>query len=407
MPASSVPTGAGGVGLQVGFRGGHVILKADSTADLPGLPSPAVRALIRRWQDVILTVLLTAAAVAQLAVQDHRPVWRWLPPALLTTLPLLLRRRRPLRALLLGAAGGGLLAQPPALGSYAGYLVMIYSVGRYTERWRAVALTVMVCFSIALQVAVPTAGPPLPRQTLGPLIAVALFIAGTAIRSRRHELELMAAGRQQALDAALNEERSRIARELHDVVAHAVSLMTIQAGAARRQLNKDPGAAEAALKTVEASGRDALAELRRMLSVLAAQEVPAELTPQPGLDQLPQLVERVGQTGQPVELTYEGRPRPLSPGVELAAYRIAQEALTNAVRHARGAATHVLVGYGEHDLILEITTQATEGTDPAPGAGRGLVGMRERAEMYGGRLAAARRPDGSFEVNAHLPVDGQ
>ncbi|MGO9789899.1 MAG: sensor histidine kinase [Solirubrobacteraceae bacterium] len=206
---------------------------------------------------------------------------------------------------------------------------------------------------------------------------------------------------------AADEERSRMARELHDVVAHCMSVMVVQTSGARRVAASNLDAAREALKVVESAGREALVELRRIVGVLYRDDdEPAGGSP--GLAQLGMLVDRARAAGLPVELSVEGRQRSGSPGLDLVAYRIVQESLTNAIKHAGPTDARVHVVFGARDLVLEITDN---GQGPArrrhdDGAGHGLIGMTERVRLYGGDLHAGPRPDGGFEVRARIPLDG-
>jgi signal transduction histidine kinase len=208
---------------------------------------------------------------------------------------------------------------------------------------------------------------------------------------------------------AVASERARIARELHDVVAHHVSMMVVQAEAGPLAVERDPARAAGAFEAIAATGRQALVEMRRLLGVLRGDGQAPSLAPQPGLDQVPSLVEQVGRAGLEVELVVEGEKAPLPAGVELSAYRIVQEALTNAVRHAGPGRARVLVRYGERDLELTVRDEGGGGgAAPAGGppsrSGQGLVGMRERVSLFGGELHAGPGPDGGFTVAARLPL---
>jgi signal transduction histidine kinase len=205
-----------------------------------------------------------------------------------------------------------------------------------------------------------------------------------------------------------------MARELHDVVAHSVSVMVVQAGAARQVVNASPEKAGEALLAVESVGREALTELRNLLGLLSdhsADPVEApDLAPQPGMDELASLIQRVGEAGLPVELRVVGRPRPLPAGVDLAAYRIVQEALTNALKYSGLARTEVVLDYRDSELKVEVLDEgAGERPRSAVGAvgartGRGLAGMRERVALYGGRLEAGPRLERGYAVRAWLPL---
>ena len=212
--------------------------------------------------------------------------------------------------------------------------------------------------------------------------------------------------RNDAADVAATEERARIARELHDVVAHSVSVMVVQASGVRRLLHDDQVREREALMSVEQIGRQALSEMRRMLDVMRAGEdqAAAALAPQPGLEHLDRLIEMAEEAGMPVTLHVEGARATLSPGVDLSAYRIVQEGLTNALKHAKGAHAEVTVRYEGDVVLLEI---ADDGPGVANGQamGHGLVGMRERVAVYGGTLEAGPRPGGGFALRARLPVE--
>jgi signal transduction histidine kinase len=197
---------------------------------------------------------------------------------------------------------------------------------------------------------------------------------------------------------AVEDERNRITRELHDVLAHSVSVMTVQASAVRRLLTPEQQREREALMTVEETGRQALSEMRRLLGIMRTEEEVPALAPQPGLGTLPALVEQVRQSGLPVELTVEGEPVKLPAGVDLSAYRIVQEALTNA--HA-----WVAVRYVGDDVEIEVANDGRSMSDN-DGAGHGLVGMRERAALCGGELHSGPRPGGGFKISARLPVAG-
>ena len=205
---------------------------------------------------------------------------------------------------------------------------------------------------------------------------------------------------------ATAEERRHVARELHDIVAHAVSVMVIQAGAARQVLRSSPEQAEEAILAVEATGRDAMAELRRFLGALSADDEAAGLAPQPGIDQLGGLVERVREAGLPATLEVDGDPRPVSQSVDVTTFRIVQEALTNALRYAQRAATLVRLTWESVELRVEILDDGPGMSNPEGSTGRGLAGMRERASLVGGRVEAGPRVGGGFAVRAWLPLEG-
>jgi signal transduction histidine kinase len=236
--------------------------------------------------------------------------------------------------------------------------------------------------------------------------------AGTIVRGRQElaaalQARTLELERERELNArlAVAAERARIARELHDVVAHDLSIMVVQAGAERRALAGARPETADVLATIEATGRTAMAEMRRMLGVLRRSADDVALAPQPTLRRLDELVTQVREAGLPVELRVEGQARPLAPGVDLSAYRIVQEALTNALKHAGPAHACVVVRYGDEALDVEVTDDGAGGA-AAPAGGHGLIGMRERVAILGGRLDAGRRPGGGYAVRATLPLAG-
>ncbi|GII22483.1 sensor histidine kinase [Planosporangium mesophilum] len=261
----------------------------------------------------------------------------------------------------------------------------------------------------------------LPPMQLAPpyfivFATMAVLLCVTAGRTVHHRRAYVAALTERARDAERNQqaltaqavadERRRIARELHDMVAHHVSVMGVLATGSRRALHRDPAAADEALATIEETGRTALREMRRLLDVLRTDQEPAgELAPQPGMAHLAGLVEQVSEAGLPVTLTMTGDARTLDPGVALTIYRIVQEALTNALKHAGSATAEVRLDVGTYWLTLEI---CDTGRGPRPGGervGHGLLGMRERVTLYGGTLRTGPRPGGGFRVSARIPVD--
>lgn len=278
-------------------------------------------------------------------------------------------------------------------------------------------------------------------ETNGLVVALALACAAVLVltvalwRTRRRWREavgergwLLERERERASRAAVAAERDRIARELHDIVSHNVSLMVVQASAAREVLGTMPDEAAAALRAVEDAGRGAMTDLRHLLGLLAPSPSGADddvdegprndtdsavdLTPQPGLDRLGQLVDRVSFAGLPVEVRISGEPRPLPQGIAVTAYRIVQEALTNALRHGDGGTAEVTVRYADHALRVEVLSTGPSvltGDAPPPmarqGTGRGLLGLRERVAVYGGDLDARRRLGGGYRVRARIPMD--
>jgi signal transduction histidine kinase len=246
--------------------------------------------------------------------------------------------------------------------------------------------------------------------TLVPFTAV--VVAGHVLQrreKRHHELAARAshleAAREEQIAVALADERARIARELHDIVAHCVSVMVVQAGASEDLLDRSPERARESLHAVQETGRQAIAELGRMLGLLR-DDGPArvDLTPQPGMAQLPDLAERMSALGLPAQVAISGEPRPLPPGVELTAYRVVQEALTNTLKHGGvNVKACVDVCYLPRSLDIEISDDGRAAT--STGTGHGLIGMTERTAIYGGSIFAGARPEGGFMVRVSLPLD--
>jgi signal transduction histidine kinase len=319
--------------------------------------------------------------------------------------PLVWRRRVPLGSLFVTAiatAAFPLLGYPEGLTAFA-LMVAGYTAAAHRERAPVFAVALPIALSATLAIMLVSSGTRGRLESLALLIIlVALpFLFGRITYNRRrrirHDLE-------RATRDAVDEERGRIARELHDVVAHAMGVMVVQAGAARVVIDRDPASAADSLQRIEDTGRTGLAEMRRLVGILEADDQ-ADLEPQPGLDQLDQLLERMRESGLPVEARVEGTPRHLPPGVDLTAYRVVQEALTNALKHGAGAHARVLLRYGDDALGLEI---ADDGRGPPPDgtqtAGHGLIGMRERVALFGGSLEAGERGGGGFVVRAKIPL---
>jgi signal transduction histidine kinase len=366
----------------------------------------------QRWRDPLLAAVLLGWM--ELANLGQPP-----SPALpLLAVPLAWRRRWP-TAVAGAAALGTVLAVATPLNASAALpvvlavLVAAFSVAAY-GRWPWVGLVVL---SVPL---VPIADAqfelPLPLWTQPFAIVGAAWLAGALVRRRAdaaqawRERALRIEGEQEAARAAaLAEERARIARDLHDIVSHRVGLMVIQGGAARTVLRTQPEVAVAQLQALEAGGREALAELRGLLGLLAPtmpgepHEEPAD--PAPRLERLDQLVAQTRAAGLPVRLEITGEPRPLPDRVELAAYRIVQEALTNSLRHSARTGSAVTVHYGPDELALAVLDDGPPPPRAESAAGRGLVGMRERAALCGGSMTAGAAPGDGFAVRVRLPLD--
>ena len=336
------------------------------------------------------------------------------------TLPLAWRRRHPLAVSLvtgLATAGYGLAPYPDlAMPVPVGGLVGMYSVAAWGSRRAALVAGGVAAAVVAVVMSLPRTDADLVDAAFASLGLAGAWVLGDRARVQRAlaaELSDRAVRLEREREGearrAVASERARIARELHDVVAHHVSMMVVQAEAGPLAVERDPARAAGAFEAIAATGRQALVEMRRLLGVLRGDGQAPSLAPQPGLDQVPSLVEQVGRAGLEVELVVEGEKAPLPAGVELSAYRIVQEALTNAVRHAGPGRARVLVRYGERDLELTVRDEGGGGgAAPAGGpptrSGQGLVGMRERVSLFGGELHAGPGPDGGFTVAARLPL---
>jgi signal transduction histidine kinase len=317
------------------------------------------------------------------------------------------RRRAPVAVLVLEVAGVIALPNRLELPQGAALLIAAYSAVFYSERRLIVAALLVAASASALAfggtVQIPSG--------LVPLVLVApVWLGGTAMRRREQRAEASAerADRlERERETAMRAERARIARELHDVVTHSVTVMVLQTGAARQIMGRDEGRARDMLESVEASGRSALDELRRFLDVLSDQDADVPLSPQPGVTEIASLIDQVRQAGMDVELRVEGQPREVSGGLAIAAFRIVQEALTNVLKHAGGAPSRVVLRWADGAIELEILDDGSPdgaGRHDAP-AGRGIVGMRERAAMYGGTLVAHPALDRGYVVRARIPLN--
>jgi signal transduction histidine kinase len=297
---------------------------------------------------------------------------------------------------------------------YAGLVpagIAAYTVARHSTRRDLLAGIALTAAGELLLVATTTEFRNVDEILFDAIVWPSIWLAGRAIRlgeKRARELgrraeRLERDGEAQARAAVLD-ERARIARELHDVVAHGMSLMVVQAGAARSLLNgnADPRVHDH-LRSLEASGRQSLSEMRRLLTVLRDDEELA-LEPLPGMEQLDALVSATREAGVEVKVQIDGEPEPLAPGIDLTAYRIVQEALTNTIKHAGGARAEVTVRYRGDVLELEIVDDGVAGPVPVNGSGHGLIGMRERAALYGGDVQAGRREGRGYAVRVRLPI---
>jgi signal transduction histidine kinase len=332
------------------------------------------------------------------------------------TLPLAWRRRRPsvtivvvgLVELVVSALGfpGAILA--------LSCLVAVYSVGAHAPRRSAAYGLAVTPFMIGAAMWFDREHVRPPDVIWNLAIFLTAWVLGDNLQARRARAQALEERavrlereRDEAAGRAVEAERSRIARELHDVVAHSMSVMVVTAGAARRIVDRDPDAARDAMVSIEQTGRQALDEMRRLLGVLRRDgDESLARAPQPSVRHLDALVHQVVDAGLPVALEIEGEPRPLAAGLDLSAYRIVQEALTNTLKHAGPATARVRLCYGDRDLELQVTDDGRGGAaDRTNGPrGHGLIGMRERVALYGGELTVGPRRGGGYEVRATLPL---
>ena len=378
-----------------------------------------------RWGDWLLALALTVSVEVELWANSASLVVTGgrIPLAFLVAIPtgsLAWRRKAPIAALaaMTGAIAviGFLISHPNGLPVelFIAPIVGFYSVGANCEERVGLIASgsaiAVVAFARLLQNAVEGHAHARPGAWL---VFAAAWLVGHDLRRRRRQVvglrdhaAMLEREREEKARAAVAEERGRIARELHDVVAHSVSVMVVQAQAGPRLIDR-PRDATAAFQSIEASGREALVELRRLLGVLRTADEQLAIGPQPGLGSLDSLVEQVREAGLPVELRIEGDRVQLPPGVDLSAYRIVQEALTNTLKHAGSAEAVVSIRYRASLLELEIKDNGAGGPASVNGSGQGLIGMRERVALYGGELKAGRRDDTpGYAVRARLPLGG-
>ena len=349
--------------------------------------------------------------------EPHTPLWFSVPAIALVVLPLLGRRRFPFAApasvWLLAAAISfvdGRVVPFAAIATVAG-IAAASLLGNLRDAVQARLGLAIVLSGAAIVVYND------PDHDAGDLIFIPLlfaigWLAGFAMRERAEQAEaaeVRAAHaereREAAARIAVAEERARIARELHDIVAHAVSVMVLQVGAVRHKLGDTPPENREALESVEQTGRTALAEMRRLLGAMRRDGDDLALAPQPGLANLGAVLEQVGRAGLPVRLHLEGEPYPLPHALDVSAYRIVQEGLTNALKHARASQADVTVRYRQDELYIEVRDNG-DGALPDDGHGHGLVGVRERVKIYGGEMTADTASDGGFVLSTRLPLRG-
>jgi signal transduction histidine kinase len=367
---------------------------------------------------VAIEIILVATGPPELRTAEWPATVGW---SALSAVPIVLRRTAPRVAVGLAAAGFAItiLAHHQAVTLVLSYVAVSYTAAaRFTLRGAVAAMTVLWLPVLVVNLVTP---PDLNLTGLSPaymtltnlLVALVCFFVGRTVHTRRaytralEERATTAEINQRALaDQAVADERRRIARELHDVVAHHVSVMGVLATGARRLLRRDPDTTDEALGTIEETSRTTLREMRRLLDVLRTDAEPtADLAPQPGLAGIEALVEQVREAGLPVSLRVDGQPTRLDPGVALTIYRIVQEALTNALKHAGPATAEVRLRFGVHALSVEVADTGRGPRLNGAALGHGLVGMRERVALYGGTLRTGSRTGGGYRVYAKIPAD--
>jgi signal transduction histidine kinase len=366
---------------------------------------------VPRRIDVIPAAALCALGVFSILAgfTDEGPRALTVPVAVIVTVAVAFRRRWPLAVSVVVMSAWGVQSiaahVPSALWELVVVMLVAYGPGAYAEGRRAIAGLLVNFAGITLI----TALDPAPDVSFfTPVVfAAGPWVAGRLVRrhwAQARELDALNAElerrRADDLAAATERERARIARELHDVVAHSISVMVVQAGAAEQVVRADPEQTAAALASIRRTGKGALAEMRRMLGVLRAGE--PGLAPQPGIDDLSALVDQMRSAGLDAHVRFEGDRAALDPGRELAAYRVVQEALTNTLKHAGAARADVTVRFGPGHVELEV---ADNGSAVHNGSGgHGLIGMRERMALYGGSVDAGPRDCGGWTVSARIPA---
>jgi signal transduction histidine kinase len=373
------------------------------------------------WWELLIAAMLVAGIV-QLIVEHDSPgaptstLWFQIPALCLLALPLFTRRRFPFAApasyWILAAAltfEDGLLVVFPDSFQVIGLGSALLLGNLRDRRKAAVGLALVVGSMIIVLYNIPGSWT-VSAYVFVTLRFAAAWVAGFALRAREEQAEaaevraVQAEGeRETAARIAVAEERARIARELHDVVAHAVSVMVLQVGAVRHKLPDSLAADRDALRSVERAGRTALAEMRRLLGAMRREGDEVEFVPQPGLDGLDALLADVGRSGLPARLHVDGDPYPLPRGIDLSAYRIVQEGLTNALKHARASDADVTLRYRPDEIEIEVRDNG-EGGATNDGLGHGLVGVRERVKIYGGQMSAGSAREGGFVLNTRLPI---
>jgi signal transduction histidine kinase len=397
---------------------GRLALASDGATDVAGYIQPVhVRRLVTEYGDYLLAGVIGAVFIGEETLSQeitkHRP-WAVLV-ALAFAAALAARRRLPAVLLLAGAAVIGLnhtvLHGVGEGGAFLfGFIIGIYSAGRYARGPVFWVCAVMVLGAIPLAAFDPHQPPGFGDFAFFTIYFTGPFVTGRLVRHRtereRHwenQAAAAQADREEQARAAVIAERARIARELHDVVSHAISVVVLQARGGRRVLDATPADAREAFDVIEHAGEQALIEMRRLLTMLRQTDEDPTLTPQPGLRLIDELAAQLTSTGLPVDVCVEGQPVEVPPGIDVSAYRIIQEALTNTLKHAGPAHARVVVRYRPDELELEVVDDGS-GNGTGGGSGQGLAGIRERVGIYGGELHAGRRPEGGYLVKARLPL---
>ena len=382
-----------------------------------------VKRLAREYLFELLMAVLTIAAMLELLVGRDAPdaptisLWFSIPAIGAISVPLFFRRRFPFG----GPAAYFVLAAAlsyvdPLLVPFLSSIVLVglaaaFVLGNLRDSRKAIlGLAISVGAVVLIVYEIPGAHSASYLLFI-PMRQAVAWAAGFLVRERTEQAEVaeMRAtqaerDREAAARVAVAEERARIARELHDIVAHAVSVMVLQVGAVRHQLSDELDEQRRALQDVERAGRTALTEMRRLLAAMRREGEEAELVPQPGLDGIDSLLDEIGRAGLPVELHVDGEPVPLPRGIDLSAYRIVQEGLTNALKHAHATDADVTFRYRPDELEIEVRDNG-QGSSTTDGLGHGLVGVGERVKLYGGKMSAGSSNGGGFVLSTRLPLD--
>ena len=376
----------------------------------------------REYWFELLFALLAVAGILQLRVERNSPgtptttLWFSIPAIAVLVLLLLGRRRFPFVApATYWILAAGLTFVDGILIPYVDSLVVVglataFLLGNLRSARQAGLGLAIVLGCILIVVYNIPGSVSVSSYVFISLQFAAAWVAGYALRERAKQAEaaevraVRAEGeREAAARIAVAEERARIARELHDVVAHAVSVMVLQVGAVRHMLPDSLAPQRDALRSVERAGRTALTEMRRLLAATRREGDEVEFVPQPGLEALNSLLDEVGRAGLPARLHVDGEPFPLPRGIDLSAYRIVQEGLTNALKHARASDADVTVRYRPDEVEIEVRDNGA-GSATTDGLGHGLVGVRERVKIYGGEMSAGTAPEGGFVLSTRLPI---